>query len=191
MGVRSTTETWGAVTRGLHWLSAGLIIFGLTHGYWMANMLPRPQRLAHYWLHSLVFVYFALLLLIRIAWRLSEPTPRQPPESAGWEKAAAHLGHLALYALIIAVTITGYLNWSAFPARFDPARAALMDLWVLGIYKLPAIHDKADRAVFQFWEHSHMYLSWALGALVIVHVLAALRHHLVKRNNVMRRMWRG
>jgi cytochrome b561 len=179
------------VTRGLHWLSAALIIFGLTHGYWMANVLPRPQRLAHYWFHSLVFVYFALLLLIRIAWRLAEPTPGQPPESAAWEKVAAQLGHLALYALTIAVTITGYLNWSAFPARFDPARAALMDLWVLGIYKLPAIHDKADRAVFQFWEHSHMYLSWALGALVIVHVLAALRHHLVKRNNVMRRMWRG
>jgi cytochrome b561 len=134
----------------------------------MANMLPRQQRLAQYWFHSVVSVYFALLLLIRIAWRLSELTPRQPSESAGWEKAVAHLGHLALYGLTIAVPVTGHLSWSAFPAPFDPARAALMDLWVLGIYKLPAIHDKADRTVFQFWEHSHMYLSWALGALVIV-----------------------
>ena len=138
-------------------------------------MLPRPQRLPHYWFHSLVFVYFGLLLLLRIAWRLSEPTPVQPPKSAGWEKAPAHLGHLALYALVIAVTVT-------FPARFDPARAVQMDLWVLDVYKLPAIHDKADRAVFQFWEHSHTYLSWALAALVVVHIFAALRHHFLKRN---------
>jgi len=106
-----------------------LVIFGLTHGYWMANMLPRQQRLPHYWLHSLVFVYFALLLLLRIVWRLSEPTPVQPQESAGWEKFSAHLGHLALYALTIAVTVTGYMNWSAFPARgqgpFAPNHDAL------------------------------------------------------------------
>jgi cytochrome b561 len=191
MVLRSTSNTWGAITRGLHWLSAALVVFGLTHGYWMANVLPRPQRLAHYWFHSLVFVYFAFLLLIRIAWRLSEPSPRQPVESAPWEKAAARLGHAALYAVTVAVTVTGYLNWSAFPARFDPARAPLMDIWVFGIVKLPAIHVKADRAVFQFWEHSHTYLSWALAALVVVHVLAALRHHYIKRNNVMRRMWLG
>jgi cytochrome b561 len=191
MAVRSTSETWGAVTRWLHWLSAALIIFGLTHGYWMANFLPRAQRLTHYWFHSLVFVYFALLLLIRIAWRLSEPNPRQPPESAAWERAAAHLGHLALYALTIAVLVTGYLNWSAFPARFDPARAPLMDLWLFAIYQLPGIHFQTDRAVFQFWEHTHAYLSWALAALVVVHILAAVRHHSIKRNNVMRRMWRG
>ena len=191
MGLRSTSDTWGAISRWLHWISAGLIIFGLTHGYWMANMLPRQQRLPHYWFHSLVLVYFALLLLLRIVWRLSEPTPRQPPESASWEKASAHAGHLALYALAIAVTVTGYMNWSAFPARFDAARASQMDLWVLGLFKLPAIHHKVDRAVFQFWEHSHMYLSWALAALVVVHILAALRHHFLKRNHVMRRMWSG
>ena len=191
MGLRSTSDAWGSVSRWLHWTSAAVIIFGLTHGYWMANMLPRQQRLPHYWLHSLVFVYFALLFLFRIVWRLSEPTPVQPQETAGWEKFSAHLGHLALYALTIAVTVTGYMNWSAFPARFDPARAAQMDLWLLGDFKLPGIHDKADRAVFQFWEHSHVYLSWALAALVIMHVLAALRHHFLKHDDVMRRMWGG
>lgn len=191
MHLRSTSKTWGAITRWLHWVSAVVILFGLTHGYWMANMLPRPQRLPHYWFHSLVFIYFGLLLLLRMAWRLSEPTPLQPPESAVWEKVSAHLGHLALYVLLIMVTITGYMNWSAFPARFDPARAPQMDLWVFGAFKLPALHDKADRGVFQFWEHSHSYLSWALAALVVVHVLAALRHHFLKRNDVMRRMWSG
>jgi cytochrome b561 len=54
MSWRSTSVAWGKVTRWLHWISAVVIIFGLTHGYWTANMLPRPQRLPHYWFHSLV-----------------------------------------------------------------------------------------------------------------------------------------
>ncbi len=191
MAIKSTATTWGSVTRGLHWLSAVLVVFGLTHGYWMANMLPRPQRLPHYWFHALVFVYFALLLAIRIVWRLAETTPAQPADSTAWEKTAAYLGHLALYALLIAVLVTGYMNWSAFPARFDPARTGQMDLSLFGLFKVPAMHVKMDREVFRFWEGGHMYLSWALAALVVVHVLAALRHRFVKGNDVMARMWRG
>lgn len=191
MALRSTSDAWGVITRWLHWISAALIFFGLAHGYWMASMLPRVQRLPHYAFHSLVFTYFALLLLVRIAWRLAESTPAHPADSPSWERAGARVSRLLLYALMIAVTVTGYMNWSAFPARFDPARAAQMEVWVLGLFKLPAIHDQADRAVFQFWEYSHTYLSWALAVLVLVHALAALRHHFLKRNDVMRRMWSG
>jgi cytochrome b561 len=191
MGLKSTPAAWGRVTRWLHWISAALIIFGLTHGYWMANMLPRPQRLPHYATHSLIFVYFGVLLLMRMAWRLSEDTPAPPTGSAGWEKAAAHLGHLALYLVVAAVLVTGYMNWSAFPARFDAARSAQMNLSILGLFNVPAVHTKMDREVFKFWENGHMYLSWLLSGLVVVHVAAALRHQFVKGNDVMRRMWRG
>jgi cytochrome b561 len=92
---------------------------------------------------------------------------------------------------MIAVLVTGYLTWSAFPVRFDPARAALMDIRLFGVYQLQGIHAQADRAVSRFWEHAHAYLAWALGALVAVHILAALRHQFIKRNTVMRRMWSG
>jgi cytochrome b561 len=189
--LKSTHDSWGPVSRALHWISALLIIFGLTHGYWMSNFAPRADRLPHYAFHSIVFVYFAILLVLRIIWRLSEPTPMQPADSAAWEKAAAHLGHLALYAMLIAVLVTGYMNWSAFPARFDAARAAQVDLSFLGLFKVPALHSTLDRDVFRFWEGGHMYLSWALAALIVIHILAALRHQFVKRNHVMGRMWSG
>jgi cytochrome b561 len=191
MGLKSTPESWGTITRSIHWISAALIIFGLTHGYWMANILARPQRLPHYAFHSILFVYLGLLVVLRIGWRLSEPTPAQPAGSAGWEKTTAHLGHLALYLVLAAVLITGYMNWSAFPARFDAARAAQMNLSFLGLFNVPAVHTKLDRDVFKFWEGGHMYLSWVLAGLVVVHVVAALRHQFVKGNDVMRRMWRG
>ena len=190
MPVKSTATTWGSVTRAVHWISAAVIIFALTHGYWMANFLPRQQRLPQYWLHATVLVYFAVLLAIRIAWRLGEATPEQPATSTPLEKSAAHFGHFALYAFSVAALASGYMCWSAFPARFDAARASGISLSMFGM-NVPALHDKADRAVFGFWEDTHAYLSWALAALVVVHILAALRHQFVKRNDVMRRMTRG
>jgi cytochrome b561 len=191
MSLKSTRQAWGSVTRWIHWVSAALVVFGLTHGYWMANVLPRPQRLPHYAFHSIVLIYLGLLIALRMAWRLSETSPAQPADSAGWEKAAAHIGHLAIYAVLAAVLVTGYMNWSAFPARFDAARAAQMNLSFLGLFNVPAVHTKMDRDVFKFWEGGHMYLSWLLAALVVIHILAALRHHFLKGDDVMRRMWRG
>ncbi len=191
MAIRSTSGGWGSVARALHWLSAVLILFGLTHGYWMANILqPRQIRLPQYAWHSTIFLYFGLLLLLRIVWRLQDRGPDDPAGSATWEKAAAHAGHLLLYGLMIWLLITGYMNWSAFPARFDPQRAADVKLFVFGV-EVPALHTTRDLDTFGFWEHSHMYASWAMAALVMVHVAAALRHHFVKGNNVMRRMWSG
>ncbi len=188
MSMRSNAQVWGSVTRALHWISAALILFGLIHGYWMANVLARPERLPHYKWHSIVFLYFGLLLLLRIVWRLQDHAPDDPKDSKPWERAAAHLGHFALYALMIALVVTGYMNWSAFPARFDAARAPMIDLYLLGGWKVPALHSALNRDIFKFWETAHMYLAWAMAALVVVHVLAALRHHLLKGNNVLRRM---
>ena len=191
MSIRSTRDTWGSMSRTIHWLSAVLILFGLTHGYWMANLLqPRPLRLSHYVWHGTIFLYFGLLLALRILWRLQDRAPDEPSDSASWEKTAALLGHLALYGLMIWLLITGYMNWSAFPARFDPQRAAETKMYVLG-FDVPAWHKVRDPETFKFWEHSHMYASWAMAALVVVHVAAALRHHFVKGNDIMRRMWSG
>jgi cytochrome b561 len=193
MSLRSNSETWGSVTRALHWISAALILFGLVHGYWMTHFAERGSRLYHYAWHSQILIYLALLLALRIAWRLSEPAPELPKDTVPWEKAAAHLGHLALYLVLIATLVTGYLLWSAFPARFhpNPAISSPFDLTLLGGFKVPAVHAKADRVAARFWEDTHKWLAWGMGGLVVLHVLAALRHKFIKHNNVMARMWSG
>ena len=192
MAIRSTGQTWGSVARGLHWISAALILFGLTHGTWMANFLePRNLRLSHYVWHAAIFMYFGLLLALRIVWRLSDQRPEEPRDSTSLERNAASAAHLALYSLMIAMLVSGYMIWSSFPARFDPARAALVDIRLFGVFKLPALHTSLNRDVFKFWEHTHTYLAWSMMALVAVHVLAALRHHFIKGNDVLWRMMSG
>ena len=188
---KSTSETWGSVTRAIHWISALLMIGGLTHGYWMSNLLmPREARLWHYMTHGTVFLYFGLLLALRMAWRLSEPTPDQPADSASWEKFAAHAGHYALYALMIALVVSGYFLWSAYPARFTPERASQTVITLFG-WPVPGYYTTNNRETFKYWEFVHEIASRAMMALVLIHVLAALRHHFMKGNDVLTRMWSG
>jgi cytochrome b561 len=188
---RSTPAQWGSVTRAIHWISALLLIGGLVHGYWMSNLLqPRDARLWHYVTHGAVFLYFAGLLALRIIWRLQEPTPAPPRGSAGWEKAAAHSGHLALYILTIVLIISGYMVWSAFPARFAPERASQTVITLLG-WSVPGYHTTNNREVFKYWEFIHEWSSRAMMVLVAVHILAALRHHFIKGNDVLTRMVKG
>ena len=189
MAVHSTGQSWGSVARTLHWLSAALMLFGLAHGTWMANFLePRNLRLSHYVWHATIFLYFGLLLAFRIAWRLQDQRPEEPRDSTSLERNAASTAHLALYGLMIAMLVSGYMIWSSFPARFDPARAALVDIQLFGVFKVPALHSVLNRDVFKFWEHTHTYLAWGMMALVALHVLAAMRHHFLKGNDVLRRM---
>ncbi|KAB2849942.1 MAG: cytochrome b [Hyphomicrobiaceae bacterium] len=193
MSLRSDANTWGSVTRALHWISAIFVLFGLVHGLWMTHVLGGTSRLFHYGWHSQVMIYLGLLVALRVAWRLSEPTPHQPQASTSWEKFAAHAGHIGLYVLLIAVLLTGYLLWSAFPARFrsNPAITAQLQLTLPGGFSVPAVHDKFDRAAARFWEETHKWLSWAMGGLVVLHVLAALRHKFIRHNDIMARMWSG
>jgi cytochrome b561 len=72
---------------------------------------------------------------------------------------------------------------SAFPRRFEAE--------LVGGIRVPLLFSAPDRAVSQAAEHIHKLLAYALLALVVVHVAAALRHHFVKRNDVLRRMTVG
>ena len=164
----------------------------LTHGWWMTHLAERgPGRTWHYSLHALIAMYFVLLLALRIVWRLGDQTPHQPSGTSRWETTSAHLAHLALYALLIAMVITGYLMWSSLPARIEPARAAMWDLRWFGIVKVPAAYALPARDVTKYWEAWHELLSHVLQVIVVVHILAALWHRFVRRDRVLQRMLHG
>jgi cytochrome b561 len=189
---RSTSETWGSVTRALHWLSAIVIIGLLTHGWWMTHLAVRgPGRQWHYSTHALIAIYFALLLALRIVWRLGDKTPRAPASSQRWEVGASHAAHLALYLLLIAMVVTGYLMWSSLPNRVDPARAAMWDLSWFGFIKVPTLHAVPTRDVTKYWESWHELISHFLQALVVLHIAAAFWHRYYKRDTVLQRMTSG
>ncbi len=188
--LRSTAETWGSLTRALHWISAVMVIGLLTHGWLMTHVVARENRQWNYATHGSIAIYFAVVLLLRLVWRVGDSTPRPPSGMPTWQIALSHATHAILYILMIAMVVTGYLMWSSLPARIDPARAALWDFHLLG-FKLPAAYAVPARDVSKYWEHWHEFTSHLLEIFVVLHIAAALWHQFVTRDNVMARMVRG
>ena len=144
-------------------------------------LAERAGRLTHYQLHSLVGWYVLFLLALRFAWRAGSPVPALPAELPRWERTTALAAHWTLYALMLAVSISGWMVADTFR---QPIEGMLFGV-------VPVPHLVSSRAYRDVFEGTYMVLSYALFALVIVHAASALRHHFGKRNRVLLRMWKG
>jgi cytochrome b561 len=176
--IRNSVTAWGWPAKLLHWIAALAILVLLVHGWWMTHMTPRPERLANYTWHAALGYDFMVLLVLRLLWRWANPVPALPADTQRWERIAANAGHLGLYVLMFAVSLTGW----AVAATF---RTPIVKDF-LGIPFPLIVQDRAWRA---WYEESHVILSYLLAALVVVHIGGALRHHFFKHNDVLRRMW--
>ena len=178
----NSTTTWGWPAKALHWIGAAIILALLVHGWWMTHMTPRPDRLTNYAWHSALGYDLLALIVLRLLWRWFNPVPVLPADLKPWERMAARVGHVSLYVLMFIASLTGWMVATTFrvPMTKD----------LLGI-NVPPIVTAVDRSVRQWIEESHMILAYLLAAVLVVHIIGALRHHIVKRNDVLRRMTWG
>ena len=117
-------------------------------------------------------------MLIRIVWRLTHPAPVPPAGTPRWERWAATLSHLALYAAMIAIPLLGIV--------FTLARGRPIDFGLFQIvYPLNHI---IDAATMKAMRTTHEWLGQAILGLAFIHAAAALWHHYVRRDDVLTRM---
>jgi cytochrome b561 len=180
---------WGRGVRLLHWTMAALILFQLGLGLYVAHGLEDlGRRFELTQLHKSWGATIFALALARLAWRLAQPGRPPPPASMPrWQARAAAASHAALYALMLAAPISGWVYASASP---------LQDLLgieneVFGVFALPDPWVPGDEALAAAARRAHGAAAWLLLALVAVHAAAALKHHFVDRDDVLTRMVRG
>ena len=178
MPLRSTDAGWGALVRTFHWLIAALIIAQGVIGLSMVQMGVTPAKVRVFALHKSIGITILALVLLRIAWRLSERRPADVPPMPRWQRRAAHGLHLALYVLILAIPLSGWWFNST-------ANAPLV--W-FGWFDLPSLTSGLDPV----WKPRalllHQMLFRILVALLALHVGAASWHHFRQRDDVLRRM---
>lgn len=181
MPLRSTDQGWGALVRAFHWLMAALIIAQGAIGLSMVQMGLTPAKVRVFALHKSIGITILALVLLRIAWRLIEKRPADPPVMPRWQIRAAHATHLALYVLILAIPLSGW--W------FNSASNAPL-VW-FGWFDVPSLTHGLDPV----WKPRalllHQSLFWLLVVLLVLHVGAALWHHFKQRDDVLRRMILG
>ena len=170
--------TWQAMA--MHWLLALLIIGMLWLGFSLED-IPRntPARGFYVNLHKSFGVLVLLLTLLRLAWRASHPAPPLPAATPRWQMRAAGWSHGLLYLLVLTQALSGYLG-SSFGKYGVKFFGLPLPQWAW-----------ESKAVQSFFGSIHGVAAVALLVLVILHVLAALKHLLVDRDRVFQRMWPG
>jgi cytochrome b561 len=178
--LRNAGDTWGAVARGFHWLIAVLILAQFVVGSVAEEMKLTPAKLDLFVWHKSIGVTIFALAVLRLLWRLGNPPPAMPPGTPRWEQRLAALGHWALYALMFAVPISGWLV-------SDASRVPFKAYFVLPMPDLV----ETSRSLQEAAEEVHEVLTMALLLVAIVHIAAALRHHFLLHDDVLRRMLTG
>jgi cytochrome b561 len=161
----------------LHWVIA-LSIFGLLAvGLYMEDLKASPEKIRLYLMHKSFGLTVLALVIVRIVWRLTHRPPELPPATPSWQRAAASISHFALYFLMLLMPVSGWLMNSAsgFPLKW------------FGMVPIPALMG-TDSEARELWESVHAVSAWLLMALIAVHIAAALKHHFINRDQVLRRM---
>jgi cytochrome b561 len=170
---------FSAVQRLLHWLMAIGILAMLFIGVGMVSTIGRqyvPLLIAHKTLGIAILV----LALVRLLVRFVSGAPALPADLPEPMRLAAHLSHVALYALMIGMPLIGWAMMSA----------AAYPIVLFGGIRLPPILPQSASLHAMLWS-AHFYLAFAFFALVMVHLAAALFHGLVRRDGVLQTMLSG
>lgn len=177
--LKNTSERWGIVARGLHTLGILLMLVLIGHGWWMTEFPPRSERFAQYGWHGSVGYTMLLLAVLRLVWRQVSSPPPPPVNATRSERNLAWLGHMGLYFLTFACAIQG---WALAGTFGQPLNAKL-----LGFIPMPMI--ASGNALHEILEEMHVTFAWLLAALVVAHIAAAIYHKMVKKDEVMQRMF--
>lgn len=177
MSLRNTADRWGPVSQLLHWTVVMLVVALAGLGLYMVELPNNPQKIRLYALHKSLGLTVLGLMAIRLAWRAHAGTPRPVSGTPRWQERIAALTHGALYLLLFAMPLTGWLFNSAagFPLQW------------FGMVNLPRI-AAADPDLRELAKLLHEGGFWLLLALVVVHAGAAFYHHLFLHDATLARM---
>ncbi|SOB88156.1 cytochrome b561 [Sphingomonas guangdongensis] len=176
--VADAGRTGHRYTRGaiaFHWTIAAAILFNLWLGLFHES-LPGNWRVMP--VHKALGITVLVLSLARLGWRLAHRPPPFPPALPRWERTLAKTAHWTLYALMIGVPLSGWLMVSGAAVR--------RPLDWFGLFPLPFL--PVGPSVGGAAHEAHELLGYATAALLLVHILAALRHHLILRDDTLVRI---
>ena len=171
------TTRYTGVAIALHWLMALMILSSIAMGLYMVELDLSPQKLKLYSWHKWAGVTIFLLACIRVLWRLGHPVPPLPANLPRWQHGVAHATHLAIYLLLFAIPLSGWLMSSAFGFQ----------VVYLGLLPIPDLLAKNKELAEQLKE-LHEVLNITLWILLFLHVVGALKHHVIDRDSVLHRM---
>lgn len=175
--VAAFAERYGYPAKLLHWTLALLLPVQIGMGWYMLSIEDQPGSGCYFALHISLGLTATLLIALRVLWRLYQAPPEPPRGLPGWQRNAARASHGLLYVLMLLMPLTGYLG-AAFSGEAMSYFGIPLPAWV-------AKNEGQKEQLFT----AHSVVAWVLVAMIALHVLAALKHLLIDKDTVFRRMW--
>lgn len=181
--IRNTLQRWGSVSVLFHWLTAAFVIGMIASGVIMTKVLEpfsSAQFTAYQW-HKTFGVLVFGMAAARLTWRFTAGrTPKLPTDIPVWQRWAAEGTHVALYGLLFAMPLLGWLLVSTAEIRVPTL--------LFGVIPLPHLTDGPNETLYFFASWGHWLGGAAFLGLIALHAGAALKHHFIERDDVLTRM---
>lgn len=191
MSLRNSAENYGTIAKWLHWTTALLFLCAYCSVYYRHWFTEKgtAENLTALQMHLSVGVSIAVLVILRVIWRLSNPQPKLEPASP-LMTFAAHAGHFALYAIMIIAPLIGYLGTSVNTEFFflfeipQFEHTALFQSWIS--QGLGLTFEEFEQPID--FIHKQILGQWLIWMLILGHAGAALYHHFIKKDRTLLKM---
>ena len=179
MQFKNTQDSFGFVSKFLHWLMAILLISLFAVGLYMTE-LDYYDSLYHTlpWWHKSIGLLVIGLLLFRFIWKAINSTPQVLSSHKKWEVSLADVIQKLFYGLILLIGISGYF--------ISTAKGKGIEFFTL--FEVPAITQTIEEDWADLIGEIHEALAITLIVLAGLHAIAALKHHFIDKDETLRRM---
>lgn len=177
MQLKNSREHWGGISKALHWVVVALVLAMAWLGLTMGDLPSGPDKIATFALHKSIGISILGLVIIRLMWRLYAGAPAPIVGTPPLQVRIATLTHFGMYALLLAMPISGWVVNSAagFPLQW------------FAVINLPPITGR-DQDLHGLAQDLHGWMFWALVTLAALHTAAAFYHHLFLGDATLARM---
>lgn len=191
--IRNTETSYGSIAKWLHWLTAIWVLVAyvlVVYLDWVLNN-EGPMRSPLIRLHKAIGFSVLIFFALRIWWRATNPTPRLPDSMPKWQIQASHVSHFLLYLFLIAMPLSGYIgNSSGVSYGFfavPPFKDTALGIWLVDLFGTTYEEFEVPFDVFHY-KIAGPFIFWVI---IVAHASAAVYHHYVEKDDVLKRMLPG
>ncbi|WP_341793843.1 MULTISPECIES: cytochrome b [unclassified Rickettsia] len=179
MIIKNTENSYGLITKLFHWIMTVIIIIMIIVGFVMGDLADQQQNLQLYALHKATGILVLSLVIVRLLWKFYNASVALPLDLPNWQKKAATININLLYILMLIMPVSGFLM----------TILANHDIDFYGLFTIKSFMQ--DKQTAKIFKKIHESCALIFSALIILHILAALYHHFIRKDNVLKRMWIG